>query len=101
MHKFLLLCLIAGTSVVSAEDDVYFIAGAKHLSSPTTGNPMDDRDELSYDMPYAGIKYHKKSWDMNFQFNMGHMINADDIDGDNPRVEFIIEKQWNINRFFD
>ena len=104
MRKLLLLwCFfVVGwwTGAAYAEDDVYLIAGAKHLSSPTTGNPMDDRDELSYDMPYVGIKYHKKSWDMNFQFNMGHMLNADDIDGDNPRVEFTIEKQWNINRLF-
>lgn len=101
MYRLLLLLIIGWcTSFVYAEDDVYFVGGAKHVSSPTTGEPMDNRNELSYDMPYVGIKYHKKSWDMNFQFNVGHMLNDDDINGDNPRTEFIIEKQWNINRLF-
>jgi hypothetical protein len=100
MHRLLLILLLIAP-VVHAEDDLYFVGGAKHVSSPTTGSPMDNRDELSYDMPYVGIKYHKKSWDMNFQLNVGHMIDVDEVNGDNPRTEFIIEKQFNINSLFE
>ena len=99
MHRLLLILLLIAPSV-HAEDDVYLVGGLKHLSSPTTGAPANSREELAYDMPYVGIKYHKKDWDMNIQFNIGHMIQSDDINGDNPRTEFIIEKQFNINSLF-
>ncbi len=99
MHKFILVLLLL-SPVAYAEDDVYLVGGFKHLSSPTTGEPLDNRDEVAYDMPYIGIKYHKESWDMNFQINVGHMIQGDELSGDNPRTEFIIEKQFNINSLF-
>ena len=100
MYKLLVIMFLVVPYTVNAEDDVYFVGGFKHLSSPTTAAPIDNRDEVAYDMPYIGIKYHKKSWDMNFQFNVGHMIQGDELAGDNPRTEFIVEKQFNINSLF-
>ena len=47
-------------------------------------------------MPYVGVKYHKADWDMNFQFDVGHVIQDTEMDGHNPRFEFRIEKQFRI-----
>ena len=80
----------------TSQDEVYLLFGIEHLSSPTDGEPFNDKREASIDMPYVGIKYHKASWDMNFQFDVGHVIQDTEMDGHNPRFEFRIEKQFRI-----
>ena len=83
-------------TVQASQDEVYLLVGIEHLSSPTDGVPFNNKQETSIDMPYVGVKYHKASWDMNFQFDVGHVIQDTEMDGHNPRFEFRVEKQFRI-----
>lgn len=98
MFKILIVTILLLFSHVvhSSQDEVYLLVGIEHLSSPTDGEPFNNKQETSIDMPYVGIKYHKASWDMNFQFDVGHVIQDTEIHGHNPRFEFRIEKQFRI-----
>ena len=80
----------------ASQDEVYLLVGIEHLSSPTDGVPFNNKQETSVDMPYVGVKYHNVKWDMNFQFDVGHVIQDTEMDGHNPRFEFRIEKQFRI-----
>ena len=92
---FILVSLFCNAAYGSP-DEVHLLVGIEHLSSPTDGVPFNNKQETSVDMPYIGIKYHRVDWDMNFQFEVGHVIQETEMDGHNPRFEFRIEKQFRI-----
>ncbi len=98
MYKIMLVAalLLISQATQATQDEVYLLVGIEHLSSPTDGEPFNKKQETAVDMPYVGIKYHKASWDMNFQFDVGHVLQNNEIDGHNPRFEFRIEKQFRI-----
>lgn len=93
MRWLIIACLFAAPSY---GDDLYAVVGIEHTSSPMNGTPVNDREESSYDMPYVGLKYYKQTWDMTFQFDVGHVIQHDELHGDNPRFQFTVEKQFKI-----
>ena len=88
--------LLAWSNGAEGNDHVYLLVGIEHTSSPMNGRPVNNDEESSYDMPYVGVKYYKQSWDMNFQFDVAHIIQDDELYGDNPRFQFTIEKQFRI-----
>ena len=98
MFKIVLVMLLVlfGHTVQASQDEMYLLVGIEHLSSPTDGVPFNNKQETSVDMPYVGVKYHKAEWDVNFQFDIGHVIQDTEMGGHNPRFEFRIEKQFRI-----
>lgn len=98
MFKIVIVTMLVlfSQAAQATQDEVYLLVGIEHLSSPTNGEPFNNKQETSIDMPYVGIKYHKASWDMSFQFDVGHVIQDTEIHGHNPRFEFRIEKQFRI-----
>ena len=95
MYKIVLIAALLLISQAT-QAEVYLLVGIEHLSSPTDGEPFNKKQETAIDMPYVGIKYHKANWDMNFQFDVGHVLQNNEVDGHNPRFEFRIEKQFRI-----
>lgn len=98
MFKIVLVMLLVlfSHAAHASPDETYLLVGIEHFSSPTDGVPFNNKQETSVDMPYVGVKYHKADWDMNFQFDVGHVIQDTEMDGHNPRFEFRIEKQFRI-----
>ena len=90
----LLTLLIAAPA--SFADEVYLTAGFSHLSAIQTGAPANDKEETAYDAPFIGIEYHKTSWDMVFETELVHIIQDDELPGNNPRIEFTVKKRFRI-----
>ena len=93
--KYTLTALLIAAPA-SFADEVYLTAGFSHLSAIQTGPPVNDKPETAYDAPFIGIEYHKTSWDMVFESELVHVIQDDEIHGNNPRIQFTIKKRWSI-----
>lgn len=98
-HRYLSIVgavLLSLCGNVYGEDRVYIVVGVEHTSSPMNGTPANSKQETAFDMPYVGVKYYKHTWDMNIQFDVGHIIQSNEMSGSNPRFQFTIEKQFRI-----
>ena len=93
--KLALLTLLIAAPASNA-DEVYLTAGFNHLSAIQTGQPANDKPETAYDSPFIGIEYHKTSWDMVFESEIIHILQDDELHGNNPRIQFSIKKRWRI-----
>ena len=94
MRYILLLTLLL--SPFSLADEVYLTAGISHLSAIQTGAPVNNKEETAYDAPFIGIEYHKSSWDMVFETELIHIIQDEEIHGNNPRIQFRVTKRFRI-----
>ena len=92
--RYLLLLLFL--SPFSLADEVYLTAGYSHLSALQTGTPVNNKEETAYDAPFIGIEYHKTDWDMVFETELIHIIQDEEIHGNNPRIQFTIKKRFRI-----
>ena len=93
--KFILLTFLFLVQITLA-DEVYLTAGFSHLSAIQTGPPVNDKPETAYDAPFVGIEYYKKSWDVTFESELVHILQDDEIHGNNPRIQFTVKKRFRI-----
>ena len=93
MRILLLLLLL---TPLSHADEVYLTAGLSHLSAIQTGFPANNKEETAYDAPFIGIEYHKTDWDLSFETELIHIIQDDELQGNNPRIQFTIKKRFRI-----
>jgi hypothetical protein len=92
--KYLLLIIALFTTTVNAEE-LNLVLGVEHLSSPTHGFPVNNKQESSVDMAYLGLRYSVKSW--NLEVDIGHAFDdKQDLHGQNPRAIFRIEREFTI-----
>ena len=93
--KYTLTALLIAAPA-SFADEVYLTAGFNHLSAVQTGRPANDKPETAYDAPFVGIEYHKTSWDMTFETELVHILQDEELPGNNPRIQFTVKKRWRI-----
>ena len=93
--KLALTALLIAAPASNA-DEVYLTTGLNHLSAIQTGRPANDKPETAYDAPFVGIEYHKTSWDMTFETELVHILQDEELAGNNPRINFRITKRWRI-----
>ena len=93
--KYLFLIITLFTTTVNAEE-LNLVLGVEHLSSPTHGFPVNNKQESSVDMAYVGLRYSVKSW--NFEVDVAHAFDDDhtELHGQNPRAIFRVEREFTI-----
>ena len=93
MRILLLLLLL---SPLTLADEVYLTAGYSHLSAIQTGFPLNNKEETAFDAPFIGIEYYKTNWDLTFETELIHILQDDELAGNNPRIQFTIKKRFRI-----
>ena len=93
--KYLLLIITLFTTTVNSEE-LNLVLGVEHLSSPTHGVPLNNKEETSVDMAYLGLRYSIKSW--NFEVDVAHAFDDDhkELHGQNPRTILRVEREFTI-----
>ena len=93
--KYLLLIITLFTTTVNSEE-LNLVLGVEHLSSPTHGVPLNNKEETSVDMAYLGLRYSVKSW--NFEVDVAHAFDDDhkELHGQNPRTILRVEREFTI-----
>ena len=92
--RYLLLLFLLPQLALS--DEVYLTAGYSHLSAIQTGFPLNNKPETAYDAPFIGIEYHKTDWDLTFETELIHILQDNEMQGNNPRIQFTVKKRFRI-----